>query len=369
MPKKSKIAVAISGGCDSAAAALILKRAGSECMGVFMDIGFSKRDDEDAAKGVCEALDMPFKKIVLKKPFKDLVVSYFIESYKKGLTPNPCVRCNQKIKFSELMQASSKLGADMFATGHYVRKAESKALCEKKAEEEMADKNTKFELMRAMDKNKDQSYFLYTLTQRQLKGAIFPLGRVLKTDARLMVEAEGIPYLKKESQDICFLTEKGKSHDHNDFLMRYIKRSPGAIMTLSGKVVGEHKGLPFYTIGQRRGIEIGGIGPFYACGMDRRKNILFVADKFDDQHLYSKKLVCDKLHWISGKQPPSPIKCQAVIRYRHKEENCIVIPGQNSAEVIFTKKQRAITPGQSIVLYQKDRMLGGAVIRRACISE
>ncbi|MBU4455071.1 tRNA 2-thiouridine(34) synthase MnmA [Patescibacteria group bacterium] len=395
---KKRIAVAMSGGVDSSAVALLLKKQGYEVIGIFMRLapldmknyltGWSvnEEDNEAAARQVCQKLNIKFYPINLTQEFRKEVMDYFLDSYAQGLTPNPCVKCNQLIKFNGLLKLVEKLGADYLATGHYARlrrefsifnfqfsnkskiqnpKSQITAIEGKKT-------NIRYKLFRAADKNKDQSYFLYNLTQRQLARVLFPLGDYAKEEVRKIADRAKLPYLTKESQDICFL--KG---DHNDFLRQRLKLKPGPIILLRpsgtssykeeesewlGKVIGEHQGLPLYTIGQRRGVEIGGIGPFYAAKCDYKTNTLYVASNGDDPVLYSDETTAKDVNWIAGQEPKMPLLCEAVIRYRHKPVKCEVKSCGNKYLIKFNKAQRAVTPGQSIVFYQGDEVLGGAVI-------
>lgn len=354
---KKRIAVAMSGGVDSAVAAKLLVDQGHEVIGMFMRLGVNEEDSEAAARRVCQKLNIKFYPINLTQEFRKEVMDYFLDSYAQGLTPNPCVKCNQLIKFGALLEQAEKIGADYLATGHYVKK--SKII---------------YKLYRGKDENKDQSYFLYNLTQRQLARVLFPLGDYAKEEVRKIADRAKLPYLTKESQDICFL--KG---DHNDFLRQRLKLKPGPIILLRpsgtsyykeeegeglGKVIGEHQGLPLYTIGQRRGVEIGGIGPFYAAKCDYKTNKLYVISNGDDPVLYSDELAAEDVNWIAGQEPKMPLLCEAVIRYRHKPVKCEVKSCGNKYLIKFNKAQRAVTPGQSIVFYQGDEILGGGVIEK-----
>lgn len=370
---KQKAVVAMSGGVDSSVAAMLLKEQGHEVIGMFMKLGINQQENEAAARRVCQKLKIKFYPINIAGEFKKEVIDYFLTSYSKGLTPNPCVKCNQLIKFNTLLKHAKKAGADYLATGHYARlkREMPNAKCQM----------PNLSLLRGKDKNKDQSYFLYTLTQKQLKYILFPLGDYTKEKVRKIADKAKLPYLKKESQDVCFLTG-----DHNDFLTKHLKLKPGPIKILphpnpplikgrelKGGVIGKHQGLPLYTIGQRRGVEIGGIGPFYVARRDYKTNTLYVVKDGDDPALYKDELEAKNLNWISGHEPKLPLKCEAVIRYRHKPVQCIITSppapllirkGEKGERYLvkFAKPQRAITPGQSVVLYQKDEVLGGGII-------
>lgn len=377
--KKQKVIVAISGGVDSSVTAMLLKKAGYEVTGVFMRLGLNNSNAENSARQVCQNLGIKFYPYNLAPDFKKEIINYFLESYERGITPNPCVKCNQFIKFGKLLQIARELGADYLATGHYVRR-------------QIADsrrQNKKFKLLKAKDENKDQSYFLYTLTQAQLAKILFPMGDYVKDDVKKIAAKAGLPNLKTESQDVCFLPG-----DHNDFLKDKIKLKTGKIVLITSpqdlpptpsfarrggsgslhltkgeikrgsRVVGEHKGLPLYTIGQRRGVEIGGSGPYYVVKCDYQKNILYVTRNHDDPFLYSNKFIAKNVNWVSGVKPKLPLKCEAVIRYRHKPQKCKIQESKikNNYLIILKKPQRAITSGQSAVFYKGNEILGGGVI-------
>lgn len=352
--KNKKVVVAVSGGVDSAVAALLLKKQGFEVFGVFMRLGDSSVSAEQAARAVCTKLEIKFFPVNVSDKFEKEVVEYFIESYKKGLTPNPCVKCNKLIKFGELLRITKELDADYLATGHYI----------KKSEERSKNSEIVYRLFKGTDEAKDQSYFLYNLTQEQLKQILFPLGEFKKEEIKKIAKEAKIPNQPSESQDICFLVKDGKVLDHNEFLKKYIKSKPGKIKTLEGEIVGEHKGLPFYTVGQRKGIDIGGIGPFYAVSMDYEKNILYVTNNSNDPELSKDILKASDVNWISGNLPKMPFNCQAMIRYRSKAEDCRIIQENGEYQVKFNKSQRAVTAGQSVVFYKNNELLGGGLIRK-----
>lgn len=352
--KNKKVVVAISGGVDSAVTALLLKKQGFQVFGVFMRLGTYSAASEQAARAVCAHLGIKFFPINISHKFEKEVIEYFIESYEKGLTPNPCVKCNKVIKFGELLRVTKELDADYLATGHYIRKSEAGS---KKSE------IFKFKLFKGVDESKDQSYFLYNLTQDQLSKILFPLGDYKKEEIKRIAKKEKIPNQPSESQDICFLIKEGKILDHNEFLKDHIKARAGDILDMNGKVVGQHKGLPFYTIGQRRGIEIGGVGPFYAVGMDYKKNVLYVTDNREDDSLYKDELLAEKVNWISGQVPKMPYKCTAMIRYRHKASDCKIAYEKGEYKVKFKNRQRAVTSGQSVVFYKNQELLGGGLIK------
>lgn len=362
--KNKKVVVAISGGVDSAVTALLLKKQGFQVIGVFMRLGDHSIAGEQAARAVCAHLGIKFFPVNISRKFEKEVVDYFVESYSKGLTPNPCVKCNKLIKFGELLRVANELDADFLATGHYIKKLEIRPAGNTSRRKYPRGEKSKisYKLFKGEDEKKDQSYFLYNLTREQLTKILFPLGDFKKEEIKKIAKEAKIPNQPSESQDICFMMKDGKILNHNDFLKDHIKARPGDILDMNGKVIGRHKGLPFYTIGQRKGIEIGGIGPFYAVKMDYKKNVLYVTDKSNDKNLYRDELVAENVNWISGKIPKMPCKCAAMIRYRHKAEDCEITHDNGEYQVKFKNKQRAVTSGQSVVFYRKEELLGGGLI-------
>ncbi len=351
--KKPKIIVAMSGGLDSSIAAWLLQKKGYEVFGIFLRLT-SSDEQEEAARRVCRYLNIKFYPINLRAKFKQKIINYFLDSYACGLTPNPCIKCNYVIKFGELLRIARELDINLLATGHYVRKKTTKI-----------KGKIVYRLFRAKDKSKDQSYFLYRLNQKQLAHTIFPLGDYLKSDLKKIAQKNNIPYFQKESQDICFLQENGHIIDHKIFLQKHLKLKPGPIKLLgNNKIIGKHKGLPLYTVGQRKGVEVGGIGPFYVAGFDYKKNILYVVPGDNLSALWQKEFKVNELNWIGG-PPKFPLACQVMIRYRHQAAECIVdINKKNKNQCIIKLKrpERAITPGQSAVFYNKDEVLGGGII-------
>jgi len=347
-----KAMMAMSGGVDSSVGAILLKEEGYEVEGVFMRLGVEgDEESERSARAVADKLKIKFRVLDLSKEFKKKVIDYFVSEYKNGRTPNPCVACNREIKFGILLDKVLEIGADFVATGHYVR-----------LEQKYPISNIQypiFKLLKAKDKNKDQSYFLYNLTQRKLKRCLFPLGEYTKEEARKMAEYYRLPILERnESQEICFITSK----HYGDFLKKYLKLKSGDIVDENGNILGKHKGLPLYTIGQRRDIGVGGTGPYYVIGINRKKNQLVVSDNKNDKNLFSKKLIAKKVNWISGSIPRLPLKVKAKTRYRMDECSAIINKVDNKYTVKFSKPRRAIMSGQSVVFYRGDEVLGGGVI-------
>jgi len=373
--EKIKVIVAMSGGVDSSVSALLLKKAGFNVEGLYMKLPGADSGSLLAAEEVAKKLGIKFHAIDMEKKFRKEIIGYFLKSYKRGITPNPCVRCNQRIKFGELLKTAKKLGGDFLATGHYARQGREIP----NSNQSKVRPGELIELLKAKDKTKDQSYFLWTLTQERLAGVMFPLGGMLKEEVKKIAEKAGLPNMKKESQDICFLYCDGKAVQHNDFLRKNLKLKSGPIMLLekeidektgerkavrltSGKNLVEHQGLPLYTIGQRREIRIGGTGPYYAARFDMKKNILYVVKNFDDPVLFQDGLIAKGVSWITGIAPKMPLKCEVIIRYRHAPIKCEVMKKGSSYIVKFKKPQRAVTPGQSIVFYKGREVLGGGEI-------
>jgi len=356
--ERGRVIVAMSGGVDSSVAAALLKNRGYDVVGIFMK--FWKQPGIKDENKCCSAeaqmdvrrvaaeIGIPVYFLDVRKEFKKRVVDYFIQEYKKGRTPNPCVECNKWIKFRFLIEKALQLKADYIATGHYakIKFVNSKPI--------------RYSLMTAKDTKKDQTYFLWTLNQKQLKKSLFPVGDYTKTQIRAMAKKFDLSvFEKKDSQEICFIT------DIYEFLSSRIPTNKGPIITIDGKKMGEHKGLIFYTIGQRKGIEIGGVGPFYVVDKDFKKNALIVAQGDFNQALYKKEMIVKNVNWLrldllAGR---NKFRCKIKIRYLHKSVPATVFKVYGSKfKVLFTSPQRAITPGQSAVFYLKDEALGGGVI-------
>jgi tRNA-uridine 2-sulfurtransferase len=354
-----KIFVAMSGGVDSSVAAALLVDAGFDVTGVFMknwsgdDYGLQAdcpwEEDQRDAEAVCKVLGIPFRSYNFEKEYRERVVEYFFNEYKKGRTPNPDVMCNKEVKFDVFLERALSEGADMIATGHYARVHKSKT-------------SGKFELLRGLDKNKDQSYFLYTLNQAQLSKTLFPIGEYSKPEIRRLAAKYKLPTAtKKDSQGICFI---GKI-DVAELLRKNISMKKGEIIDKdSGEVVGEHDGVMFYTIGQREGIGISGHPePYYVVDKDLKKNVVYVAMGKKTKHLYKREIELENLHWISGEEVPAELNCEVAVRYRTDAKQAKLSTGQK-IEIIFEEPIRAVAPGQSAVVYEGEVCLGGGVIKK-----
>jgi tRNA-uridine 2-sulfurtransferase len=343
-----KIAVAMSGGVDSAVVAALLKREGHEVIGVTMRLYAPSSHRQDAvadARKVSEKLGIPHHVIDLQDVFKRTIIDDFCREYRLGRTPNPCVLCNPIIKLGALWERAKGLGADFLATGHYAR-------IEK-------DKKGKYLLKKGKDKRKDQSYFLGRLTQEQLKHTLFPLGDLTKAKVRQIAQETALPAASRpESQEICFVMDNNHAQFLKDRLPGEIK--PGPILDQGGRVVGRHEGIMFYTVGQRKGLRVTAAGPLYVTAIDAAQNAIIVGAK---EQTYAGELVADNLNWIVGSRPEKPIKVRARIRYRHPEAEATVRPlGESKVQVKFGTPQMAITPGQAVVFYDGDSVLGGGRI-------
>jgi tRNA-specific 2-thiouridylase len=341
MPKR-KVAVALSGGVDSSAAALLLKEAAYEVLGIHMRLWESPLFDYQAhrAENICRILDIPYHQVDLQKEFESCVVDYFCQEYQQGRTPNPCVACNQRMKFGLLLNKALSLGVDYLATGHYAKVEHSR---------------DGHRLLKAADTSRDQSYFLYTLTQEKLGHVLFPLGEHSRDDVKQMAKQAGLPTATKSSQDICFISQK----NYGAFLSQRFSTLPGDVIDTRGKRLGQHRGIAFYTIGQRHGLGLASGKPLYIIRLEPESNRIVLGH---ENELYSQKLTAQKLSWISGKAPREPITAKAKIRYKSKEAEAILFPRGDSMDVHFTQPQKAITPGQAIVFYNLNEVLGGGII-------
>jgi len=359
---KTKVVVGMSGGVDSSVTALLLKEQGYDVIGIFM-----KNWDDTDEFGVCTATEdyrdvamvasdvgIPYYSVNFEKEYWDKVFTYFLDEYKKGRTPNPDVMCNKEIKFRAFLDYATDLGADYVATGHYARISR--------------DEDGTTHLLRGLDNNKDQTYFLNQLSQEQLSKVMFPLGDMDKTEVRRIAEEANLTTAKKkDSTGICFIGER----NFKDFLMDYLPAQPGNMETLSGEVMGQHDGLMYYTIGQRRGLGIGGTGdsnePWFVIGKDLDRNTLIVGQGYENEHLYATHLEASDFLFTTNEPMPDTFKCTAKFRYRQKDVGVTVhLNGDHTeATIEFDELARAITPGQAIVLYDGEECLGGGTIDRA----
>lgn len=351
-----KALIAMSGGVDSSVAALLTKEAGFECIGCTMklydneDAGISKGhtccslDDVEDARSVAFGLGMPYYVFNFRDDFKEKIIDKFVDSYIHGITPNPCIDCNRYMKFDRLYERAKVLGCDYIVTGHYAR---------------IEKRDDGFVLLKATDPSKDQSYVLYQLTQEQLAHTMFPLGGMDKSETRRIADEHGfINADKPDSQDICFVPDG----DYARVVEMYTRAGsePGNFVGTDGQLIGRHKGIIHYTIGQRRGLGIASTEPYYVCRICLDDNTVVLGRHGD---LMSKTTAVSEVNWISGKAPCGPIKCSAKIRYRHKEQPATVIPlCESEVRIEFDEPQRAITPGQAAVFYDGDVVLGGGVI-------
>ena len=362
LPKNTKIMLGLSGGVDSSVSALLLKQAGLNIEAVFMK---NWEDDDDLntknctsqqdlldAQAVCDHLEIPLHTVNFSKQYWDNVFEYFLNTYSAGQTPNPDVLCNKEIKFKAFLDYAINMGADYIATGHYARINNNK-------------NNNKFSLLKGYDQNKDQSYFLHQLNQYQLSKSVFPIGDMPKDEVREIAKKHKIPtYQKKDSTGICFIGER----KFKDFLEKYLPAQPGNIVTPDKDIIGKHDGLMYYTIGQRQGLNIGGLKkypekPWYVAEKDLTNNLLIAVQDSNHELLNKISLNIENIHWIENPPEQYPFKCQAKIRYRQKDQDCEIHISNNIYKVIFSEPQRAITAGQSIVFYNKDITLGGGVIK------
>jgi len=357
---KDRVAVAMSGGVDSSVAAALLLDEGYDVVGITMNLFSLRREfcrDEslksycgrgaaEEANRVAANLGIEHYLLDLKQPFEELVVADFLEEYRCGRTPNPCIRCNQYIKFDVLMERASRLGADFLATGHHARIEKDQS-------------SWRFLLKKGKDKEKDQSYFLYTMTQRQLSRTLFPIGNLTKAEVRAKAKELGLPVAQRpESQEICFI-------QGNNYVLFLKERIPGAfqpgpIVDEEGQVLGEHKGVIHFTVGQRRGMGISAPHPLYVLDIDSKNNTVVVGP---NERLYRRHLLASGINWISQEGSTGPIGIKARIRYKHREARAkLEIRNSREVRIEFDKPQRAITPGQAVVFYDSEIVVGGGTI-------
>ncbi len=361
MPAKHEthVLVGLSGGVDSSVTALLLQRQGYRVEGMFMknwvdvhgDGQCPIAEDLEDARAISASLGIPFHSINFAPEYWDRVFSHFLSEHRAGRTPNPDILCNREVKFDLFLNKALAMGADFMATGHYAR---------------IDRQNGRYRLLKGRDDNKDQSYFLYTLGQQQLAKTLFPLGGLHKEQVRQLAAEAGLrTHAKKDSTGICFIGERNFA----EFLAHYLPPQPGAIETPEGKIVGEHQGLMYYTLGQRRGLHIGGRRdseelPWFVVGKKIAENVLVVAQGHDHPLLHSRRLTAIELSWTAGRAPPLPLHCKAKTRYRQSEQDCVLehIDARGRLSVAFAHSQRAMTPGQSVVFYLGEECLGGGVI-------
>lgn len=357
MSIKEKAVVAISGGVDSSVAAALLKQQGFEVIGLTMRLWvdparslsgqFSPAvNSEMAARLLADVLDIPLHVVDVTAMFRKEIVQFFLDEYARGVTPNPCVRCNRLVKWGYLLEQALALGADFLATGHYARKRTTG--------------DGRQELLRAADPSKDQTYVLHVLTQGQLKVALFPTGGYLKTEIRDLARKFNLPAAtRQDSQDLCFLA----GEDYRDFIRRNAPQiaHAGPIQTRAGKVIGEHRGLVYYTIGQRKGLGISSPVPLYVLEKDVASNTLIVGAAAE---LGSQTLIAQDVNWIAGQAPGKPFQAQVKTRYTAREARALVEPLEGErVRVLFETPQRDITPGQAAVFYVGELLLGGGLIQ------
>ncbi len=375
---KKVVFVAMSGGVDSSVAAALLKKQGYDITGVFVK-GWYPASAEASAGGpegmICgwkderrdalrtaAKLSIPFLTYDFSKEYENKIIGYLKKEYAAGRTPNPDVMCNKYIKFGLFLEKSLKLGADAIATGHYVRRSPSLNFCKTNPparQAKISERAHFITLLQAKDKNKDQSYFLWTLTQEQLKYCFFPIGNYKKPDVRKLARKFGLAAAeKKDSQGLCFVGDINFSL----FLRSVLPKKEGNIKTARGKIIGKHDGVHFYTIGQRHGLKIAGKNPYYVVDKDLKNNILIVAGQTDEKNFYKKGVIIDNVNWITGKASDIKKIYKARIRYRQPLQSCKLRVTRNGLLVTFSKPQRAVTPGQSLVLYKGREMLGGGII-------
>ncbi|BDZ75151.1 MULTISPECIES: tRNA 2-thiouridine(34) synthase MnmA [Methylophaga] len=357
MSNENKVVVGLSGGVDSSVAALLLKQQFEHVEGLFMKnwVDFADEsectveEDRKDASSVAETVGIPFHEANFAMEYWDYVFKHFLDEYRAGRTPNPDILCNREIKFKTFLDHAIELGGDIIATGHYAR---------------VEERNGQFHLLKGRDHKKDQSYFLYTLGQEQLSRTRFPLGDLPKTEVRRIAEEAGfINHDKKDSTGICFIGER----HFREFLSRYIPAQPGEMRTPEGEKIGQHAGLMYYTLGQRQGLGIGGRKdstgePWFVAGKDMDHQILYVVQG-DHPWLWSQNLTADELSWVAGHPPQFPCRAAAKTRYRQPDQACTITQDENGhIQVEFDEKQRAVTPGQSVVFYLDDDCLGGGII-------
>lgn len=359
-PSSLKVIVGMSGGVDSSVSALLLQQQGYHVEGLFMknwdeDDGTeycTAKDDLSDAQAVCDKLGIPLHTANFAAEYWDNVFEHFLSEYQAGRTPNPDILCNKEIKFKAFLDYALQLGADLIATGHYVRN---------QLDGERAT------LIKGLDNNKDQSYFLHAVSGKEIAKTLFPVGEISKPEVRRIAELHGlVTHDKKDSTGICFIGERR----FKDFLEQYLPAKPGKIENTQGDIMGDHTGLMYHTIGQRQGLGIGGVKgaseePWYVVDKDLERNVLIIAQGSQHPRLFKQGLFVTSIDWVNPFDETLPFSCKAKTRYRQADQDCTLERTERGYQVLFTEPQRAITPGQSVVFYKDDICLGGAIIEHA----
>ncbi|MBG9798884.1 tRNA 2-thiouridine(34) synthase MnmA [Brevibacillus laterosporus] len=361
-PEDTRVVVGMSGGVDSSVTALLLKEQGYDVIGIFMknwddtdEFGHcTAEEDYHDVRRVCDQIGIPYYTVNFEKEYMDKVFSYFLDEYKSGRTPNPDVMCNREIKFGEFLNKVMDLGADYVATGHYAR---------------VELRDGEYKLLRGVDENKDQTYFLNQLGQKQLAKTLFPIGHLPKKQVREIADRAGLATAKKkDSTGICFIGER----NFREFLQNYLPAKPGKIETTDGEVIGSHDGLMYYTLGQRQGLGIGGGAgeglPWFVVDKDLERNVLIVGQGSNHPWLYSSYLIAEQVKWVSVEPKEDVFTCMAKFRYRQPDQQVTVRRIENGTyKVEFAEPQKAVTPGQAVVFYQGEECLGGGTIDKVYI--